>query len=138
MNARMTELKTHAKNRIDDLKPGTTNLKANINNRFPEINPQFESFGNVMHQRFDQLSRELADNRERMASWRARLSASWPVGTTATLPDEQVRGDSLFIGEAMQQLDAAVVVATAHACRGQRRLTRSFRTCRSAPLSARN
>lgn len=67
MNARMTELKTHAKNRIDDLKTGTTNLKANINNRFAEINPRFEGFGNVMHQRFDQMRRELADNRERMA-----------------------------------------------------------------------
>ena len=62
MNARMTA----ASNQVNELKADTTKqteeLKTEMRGRFAEMN-----------QRFDQVNRELADNRERMAKLEGSL-----------------------------------------------------------------
>ena len=44
-----------------------------MNSRFTETNRRFENLGIEMNQRFDQVNRELADNRERMAKLEGAL-----------------------------------------------------------------
>ena len=44
-----------------------------MKSQFAETNRRFESLTNEMNQRFDQVNRELADNRERMAKLEGSL-----------------------------------------------------------------
>ncbi len=59
---RLTELNSDLRNRINE-----------TNNRINETNNRIENLTSEMHQRFDQVNRELADNRERMAKLEGSL-----------------------------------------------------------------
>ena len=76
-NKRIDDLKTDVNGRIDDLK---TNLNTRIddnNTRITELRAEtsrrFETLTSGMHQGFEQVNRELAENRERMAKLEGSL-----------------------------------------------------------------
>ena len=73
MNTLFDDLKTHMNTLFDDLKTHMNTLFAETNGRFAETNGRFDSLANDMNRRFDEVNRELADNRERMAKLEVSL-----------------------------------------------------------------
>ena len=73
MNARMTA----ASNQVNELKADTTKqieeLKADTTKQIDELRTEMRGRFAEMNQRFDQVNRELADNRERMAKLEGSL-----------------------------------------------------------------
>ena len=66
-------------------------LRREMNERFKDINKrvtdEIKTLTDDMHQRFDQVARELGENRERMAKLEGALEGAWPADETGTQLD---------------------------------------------------
>ena len=82
--AQMRGMKADLSARIDDTNQRIheTNKRIDDTNRRFEI--RFDSLTSEMHQRFDRVHQELAENRERMGSSMAPSTGSWPDAATGT------------------------------------------------------
>ena len=59
--------------RIDDLKSDTNNRMDETNSRIEDTNRRLDALRAEMHQGFEQMNRELGENRERMAKLEGAL-----------------------------------------------------------------
>ncbi len=66
-------LTTNIANQFDAAAVQMREMKADLSARIDDTNRRFESLASEMHQRFDRVHHELAENRERMAKLEGSL-----------------------------------------------------------------